>query len=512
MLEKVTEVWNLTEEYSLEALVEKIEGTFSLQQDEEYKKHVTWYDTYDWRLYEQGYVCLATGSSWSLYSRDSGVLVKQVKGVPQKKAVFASAFVGTDLTTIFTKLLEVRALLPLQTAQYTLVTHRVLNKDEKTVVRFIVEQYAFEGTEEVRQLAYLMPVRGYRDEYQAVRQALAPFPSQSSCPLLIGLEAAAATTGRHPGDYSSKFNLSLDPDQVARSAVTSIYTQLAETMRVNVPGVIADLDSEFLHDLRVAIRRTRSGLTLIKKVLPEEVVARFKAEFKKLGSVTGPVRDLDVYLLSEEKYRKRLPACLQPGLTTFFTTLQQERQRQQKLLARELKSGRVESLLVTWEKHLQQEDKEPAQYADNPIVDVARKVIYRRYKRVMKDGQVITPGCPDEKLHELRIEGKKLRYAMEFFRSLFPKEEIETAIKQLKTLQNNLGDFNDLSVQREMLLHTLEKLKPGSRKNQEMAAALGGLMASLAHEQQMVRTGFEEIFRAFSHPDNVGLYNRLFKG
>ena len=511
MLENSAKVWVLTDEHALDALVTKIEENFSLRHDVEHTQHITWYDTYDWRLFGQGYICRASGSSWSLYNRDTGALIKQVQAVSQDKRIFAGTFADTTVSAIFNKILDVRALLPVQSAQSTIVTHRVLNKDEKTVVRFVVELFAFDESEQRLQLAYLVPVRGYTDEYEAVSQALNRFPSQTGSPLLIGLEAAAAACGRYPGDYDSKFELALDPAQTARATVTSIYTQLADTMRANISGVVADLDSEFLHDLRVAIRRTRSGLTLIKKVLPETVVARFKTEFKEIGSVTGPVRDLDVYLLSEGKYRERLPEFLQPGLSTFFTSLQDEREQQQKLLARELKSGRLEKLLASWEKQLKSKDKEPAERAGTPIIDVAKKVIFRRYKLVMKDGKAITNGCPDEKLHELRIEGKKLRYAMEFFKSLFPKEEIETAIKHLKTLQNNLGDFNDLSVQQEMLRNTLEKLKPGSKKNQEMAAALGGLMTSLAHEQKNIRKAFEETFSAFSRPDNVDLYKRLFK-
>ncbi len=77
-----------------------------------------------------------------------------------------------------------------------------------------------------------------------------------------------------------------------------IYQALLDNINRNIPGVLADWDTEFLHDLRVAIRRTRSGLSLVKKVLPDAVVARFKRDFGLLGSLTGPTRDLDVYLLN----------------------------------------------------------------------------------------------------------------------------------------------------------------------------------------------------------------------
>ena len=69
-------------------------------------------------------------------------------------------------------------------------------------------------------------------------------------------------------------------------------------MKDNEKGIIDDIDSEFLHDFRVAVRRTRSLLGQIRYVLPKRRVTRFKRDFAWLGEVTGPARDMDVYLLS----------------------------------------------------------------------------------------------------------------------------------------------------------------------------------------------------------------------
>jgi CHAD domain-containing protein len=85
-------------------------------------------------------------------------------------------------------------------------------------------------------------------------------------------------------------------------------------------------------------------------------------------------------------------------------------------------------------------------------------VIYKRYRRIVKKGSKISETTPDEKLHELRIDCKKLRYLLEFFTSLFPENEMKKLVKQLKQLQENLGDFNDLSVQQEFLVNHLGRL------------------------------------------------------
>ena len=73
-------------------------------------------------------------------------------------------------------------------------------------------------------------------------------------------------------------------------------------MEANRQGTIDDVDSEFLHDLRVAVRRSRSVLSHGKRVLPAHGRDHFRAEFRWLGEVTGPVRDLDVYLIEWPDY------------------------------------------------------------------------------------------------------------------------------------------------------------------------------------------------------------------
>ncbi len=280
-------------------------------------------------------------------------------------------------------------------------------------------------------------------------------------------------------------------------------------MLCNEEGILKDLDSEFLHDFRVAIRRTRSGLTQIKNVLPPEVTDHFKAEFAHLGSITGPTRDLDVYLLYEENYKSRLPPALQAALHTFFTDLARRRDEEQKKLARALKGSRYKQIINEW-RHYLEKDGTAAANAEMPVIDLARKTIVRRYKKIMKAGMVITPATPDENLHRLRIQGKKLRYSLEFFASLFPKDEKNKIIKQLKQLQNNLGTFNDLSVQQDMLHNYLGGLRPGSRKNFELATAIGGLLTNLYHEQHRVRDDFFSTFNRFSSKKNVALFNKLF--
>ena len=118
----------------------------------------------------------------------------------------------------------------------------------------------------------------------------------------------------------------------AGQAAATILLRLLDTIEANVGGVLADTDTEFLHDLRVAVRRTRSALKLFGDALTGEVtgseVGFFAAEFKWVGDLTTPVRDLDVHLLDFDDTARWLRAAKPDDLEPFRTYLEQRRRRE----------------------------------------------------------------------------------------------------------------------------------------------------------------------------------------
>ena len=154
--------------------------------------------------------------------------------------------------------------------------------------------------------------------------------------------------------------------------------------------------------------------------------------------------------------------------------------------------------------------KPVASNAALPIVELARKRIYKRYRRVIRDGDYILTHTQDELLHALRIECKKLRYLMEFFASLFPRKKMNRLIKQLKKLQDNLGDFNDLSIQQEYLMHMAEELPLDDPRSRKALVATGYLVENLGYKQKKVKENFADTFTEFASPANQKLFRRLF--
>lgn len=506
-----TDTWSLPDALQLDTLLSALAREFRCASAPEYAARVVYADSFDWRLYQQGYLLHSHGSCWTLYHGDSCAITLQQGGPELKSPCFAQDFPPGQLREMLEPILGIRCLLPLATVSLSGRQFRLLNQDDKTVARLVVERQQPEGLDTAFRLVRLFPVRGYTQELARTRRILEDNGVLQIASPLIGFVEACRVIGRQPLDYTSKFSLELDPDSTARQAMTRIYQTLLDTITRNLPGVVNDWDSEFLHDLRVAIRRTRSGLSLVKKVLPEPVTERFKRDFGLLGGLTGPTRDLDVYLLNQTNYLNRLPPALQQGLSAFFADLTLQRQVEQTKLARALRAKKNRAILTAWHRCLHRPDRQPAPLAETPVKELASRIIFRRYKRVLRDGQALNAATPDSEVHRLRIECKKLRYAIEFFSSLYPREDIQVVVRHLKKLQDILGDFNDLSVQQDMLRQTLEKMGAGSRRDLAQAAALGGLMQSLFLEQRELRDHFAEAFDLFIDQETTTLVHDLFR-
>lgn len=511
MMQSGPDTWFLPETLRTETLLTALATEFSVVAAPEYAATVTYADSFDWRLYRRGYILHCHGTAWTLYHGDSGSVTVQQGGPQLHRSCFADDFPRGNLREVIEPLLSIRCLLPLATVSLVGRQFRLLNEDEKTVARVVFEDQRPVIAKTVYRMLRLFGVRGYDREMAKVRALLENNGLTAPASPLIGFEEGCRAIDRRPLDYTSKFSLQLDDSLTSRQAMVRIYRHLLTAMQRNLPGVLEDLDSEFLHDFRVAIRRTRSGLSLVKKVLPAPVVASFAKDFRELGRITGPTRDLDVYLLQRETYFSRLPAALQPGLQAFFDDLAEQRRKEVKKMVQVLRSKKTRAVLNKWRRYLASEDTEPAAEAKTPVHQLAGKIIFRRFRRVMQDGLALNADTPDADVHQLRIQCKKLRYAIEFFSTLYPGKEIQVVVRQLKKLQDILGVFNDLSVQQEMVARTLEEQRVSSHRDLEIAAALGGLIQSLYEEQLALRHHFVEVFTRFSDPENTALFTRLFQ-
>jgi len=478
----------------------------------------TFFDDFQWSLYLAGASVeeRLNGNRRSLVWADLRDEEPEIEQHIRAAPGFARDLPDGALRERLASVIGVRRLLPLVSVHTEVQTLRVLNPDDKTVARVVVEENRYSDPERERQgvLAArlrLLPVKGYDRELEEAALMLDRDLGLEPVHTPLVLEALAAA-GRRPGDYSSKLDYHLDPDERADAAAKEIQLGLLDTIEVNVPGTKANLDAEFLHDLRVAVRRTRSALTQIKDVFAPEIVEDFKERFAWLQQITGPVRDLDVYLLDFETYRGSLPASMRPHLDPLREYLLAHYDETQRAMVRELESARFSNLLRDWRAFLEAPvpQRSALPNATRRTKDVADERIWRMYRRVVKEGRAINPDSPPEELHELRKSAKKLRYLVEFFDSLYPKKEIRTLVKHFKTLLDNLGGFQDLAVQADHLREMAVRMREENRAPTDTLLTMGVLVGDLLDRQQQARAHFAEIFSDFDRDENHDLFKRLF--
>jgi CHAD domain-containing protein len=499
-----------------------------------------WLDTFDWRLYRSGLtleqVSRRGATDLVLTGRDGTVIAadqltgpaRHHGGDGRRDGTRDSHRDGTPnghpggtrltwparldalpmgpLRDHLSPVVGVRALLPVARAVSSVRDHRVLNSDEKTIARIAVDRMSvtYPAAGIVPPRLAVTGLRGYQVQAQRLAGLLAATPgvtdgSQS------GLEAALAAAGRRPGDYSSKIDVRLSPRMPAATAVATVLTALLDALEANVSGTIRDLDTEFLHDLRIAVRRTRSALKLAGDVLPDGLAARYRPEFKWLGDLTTPTRDLDVYLLGYADMAAGLLAATPAELEPFHQHLLHSRAAAHRALARGLRSARFTRLSRDWRHTLT-----ALTGSSRPTVArLAASRIARAHRRVIRDGSAITATSPPDSLHELRKRCKELRYLLEFFGSLYDPGEQWRAIRELKALQDCLGEFQDTQVQHEELQAFAAQMMAERSAPATTLLAMGEIAAGLAVRQRKARSEFAGRFRDFAGPASQGRMHAL---
>lgn len=298
----------------------------------------------------------------------------------------------------------------------------------------------------------------------------------------------------------------------ANSAARLILRELLQTIRASEEGIKADTDIEFLHEYRVAVRRTRSALSQIRRVFPPEQIRYYRQEFGNLGRRTNELRTLDVFLSMELDYRGRLPVDLSDDISPLFELLNLRRSEALAKVVAELESESYGRFMNEWERFVHQPiGQNHPRNAREPIIKLARKRIRRQYQAILERGALTLHHPDDDLLHALRIECKKLRYLLEFFAELFRPEETIPPLKQLKRLQENLGAVSDLGDQRDYLYSIAEVLDMERAQTRRTLLAIGILIETVDREQQAMRADFAKSFKRFSAPRHQQQFQNMLK-
>jgi CHAD domain-containing protein len=270
-----------------------------------------------------------------------------------------------------------------------------------------------------------------------------------------------------------------------------------ESMLAEEPIAWEGIEIEGVHQMRVATRRIRAALSAFKFLVQPDAREVFSREFKWLARVLGDVRDMDVCLENLRGYVMEIPADDANCLEAYRLHLAEQRKRARRELIACLSGVRYRRLVSDFSEYLKLglSAESPSSHEFDSIRESAVRLIGKQYKRVLRQGRSITRQSPDQELHALRIECKRLRYRFEFFRSTY-RSSLNPFIKSLKTLQNVLGEFQDAQVATQQLTEHAQCV-PMESGNRGQLLALGQLIDSQRRHAWDRRKRFHKTWKRF---------------
>jgi CHAD domain-containing protein len=240
----------------------------------------------------------------------------------------------------------------------------------------------------------------------------------------------------------------LDPAGPAPEALAAVLRRWMDVIDLVRPGVLADVDTEFLHELRTSVRATRSLLRVGAELMPDAEVTRFAGEFAWLGQLTAPLRDLDVALLELDGFGSTDLDGLD-DLDPLRRHLRGQRRRALAAVRAGLESPRGRALSGDWRATL---DAVARRDLPGPSTRAAAAVQARvAYRRIVKAAAGVTDHTHPDDLHRLRARCKHARYLLDGYAPVFEPGPHREVLGTLRGLQNCLGDIQDVFVQRARL-------------------------------------------------------------
>ncbi|HET7831824.1 MAG TPA: CHAD domain-containing protein [Gallionella sp.] len=261
----------------------------------------------------------------------------------------------------------------------------------------------------------------------------------------------------------------------------SMIWSCLQHLQSNLHGAMTSDDAEYLHQMRVALRRLRVALRLTGKLRTDEELATLSRDAAALGVALGNIREWDVFMAGTAQ-----PMCQRMaghgGLQALLAASERQRDAAYAALRNDARSRELQRLLLRFALWLNgpywqawQEEGAAA-----PLVhDFAVRHLRKLYRRFARAGQQLN-GLDADRLHALRIVAKKLRYTTEFFAPLFDRKKARTFLRALSEVQDLLGQINDVAVAHR-LLDELAAMPDLASHQEAVILAKGWIAHDLSH-------------------------------
>lgn len=254
----------------------------------------------------------------------------------------------------------------------------------------------------------------------------------------------------------------LRPGMNAGDGFAHVAGHLAGVIAHHAALVADDSGPEPVHQMRVGLRRLRSGILLFRRAVGCPPLTDVSARLKQLSKVLGPPRDWDVFTLGTGRdIGQAFPG--DAAVAALLAAAERQRRSGYAALRQYLDSAAYRELGVAlahlatacpWQRFRPEEPEQAVRHAELQQTDIrqfAARALGKRLEAVVAPGPDIS-GLDIDALHDIRLHGKRLRYAAEFFAQLFPGRATRRFLRRMTALQERLGLLNDGAVAGKLML------------------------------------------------------------
>jgi len=260
----------------------------------------------------------------------------------------------------------------------------------------------------------------------------------------------------------------------------------------NLRGAMTSDDAEYLHQMRVALRRLRVVLRMAEKFRADESLGTLSADVAALCVALGKIREWDVFIAETVQ-----PMCARLAGHAGLQALLAISERQRAACYAELRGAQqaheLQRLILRFALWMNGAYWQPSQESAVPLQDFAARRLRRLARRFAQSGRQLD-SLDDARLHALRIVAKKLRYSAEFFAALYDKKKTGSFLAALSEVQDVLGQINDVAVAHR-LLDELAALPELAAHGEAVTLARGWIAHGLSRQLAALRKALRRFAR-----------------
>lgn len=290
----------------------------------------------------------------------------------------------------------------------------------------------------------------------------------------------------------------MQPCETVAVAARRVFQRQFEQFLSRAYGLAYDRDREYVHEMRVALRRLRAALRVLGDGVHEETLTKFRAELKWLADNLGPVRDLDVLLAFLASYAAQAPEGHRPFLDGLVRAQRRRRRQCYRGLVDAVESPRFRRFRDTHYSMLVNGGQATpsllpqGELGSREVRALAPRVLRKRLKKATRYGRQLG-GLTAAEQHRLRIECKRLRYTTEFFLEIYPGRLREIA-GPMRRMQDTLGAVHDADVYTQRIAEYCR------RRGRDTSAAAEALLSHLSSWRQDNLGEAAKLWKAFTKP------------